>query len=457
MINKILKTINDNNLINENDSILVGLSGGKDSVTLLYLLLELKDKYNLSISAAHFNHKVRGIEANRDEEFSRKLCESLNIDFYCDGYNMDDYAKIHKISKEQAGRQLRKEFFEKILKEKRINKLALAHNKNDQVETVLMRIIRGTGIDGLKGIDYKSKNIIRPLLDIYRTEIEEYIEKNNISYVEDSTNKESIYHRNKIRNEFIPEIKENYNPNIEVAIVNLSKLASDDINYLDQITNSKYELIVKENNNSIELDIKLFEKEDLAIKRRIVRKVFENINEFREDLSFKNVEDIIVLSKNKSGKFIENLNGIRIRNSYDKLVFENLEKINDNNKTLIYTYLNKGINKISDNLFVYLEETNSISKDKNEITIPKELLNKNLVLRTRKNGDKIKPLGLNGTKKLKDIFIDKKIDRQKRDDYFIVSDDLNIYWVYDLVKSELTNTKSKTDEYIKIKFKSMED
>lgn len=457
MINKFIKTIRDHNLIEENDKILVGFSGGKDSSALLHLLMTLSKSYKIQIAIGHFNHKVRGDEANRDEEFCRQVGKDYSIDFFSDSYNMDNYAKENKISKEEAGRILRKNFFNRILREEGYNKIALAHNMDDQAETILMRIIRGTGLDGLKGIEYKSGSIIRPILDISKSEIEEYINKEKISYVEDSTNKENDYNRNKIRNLLIPEIENNYNPNFKEALINLSNLAVEDSEFLDSYTEDTYKGLSNKGEDSTVISLDAFNRQSLPIKRRLIRRVFLLENGNINNLSFKNVEDINNLSQGPTGKAIENVNGLRIRTSYNDLIFEKNKKNNDNEPNLLYTNLNKGINIINDNLSLSIEDSIEISQSLSEITIPKDLITGSLVLRNRKEGDKLRPLGLNGTKKLKDIFIDKKIPRDKRDNYYILSDEERIYWVLGLVKSEDTSMKSSKDQYIKIKINSMED
>lgn len=456
MKEKILNSIKEHNLIEYGDSILVGFSGGKDSTCLLYFLMEIKDSLNLNIYTAHFNHGVRGDEADRDEKFCMEVSKKLGVKFFSDYYNMDKYASEEKISKEAAGRKLRKSFFNRITKENNIKKIALAHNYNDQVETLLMRIIRGTGLDGLVGIEYKSGNIIRPLLGIKRTEIEKYIYENNILYVEDSTNEQNDYNRNKFRNQIIPILKSEFNPNVEEAIFNLSKLARDDVNYLNKMTDFGYNRCVKKEQDIIILDIDNFKKEDTSIQKRIIRKIFREKAGFLEDLSLTNVEDIINLTTLSSGKYIDNINNLKIRNSYGKLIFENVENIYKKEDNFKYINLKKGIN-IFCKREILVEEVNYKSTNPNEITIPKEFIKDKLVLRNRIDGDRIRPIGLEGTKKLKNIFIDKKIDRNKRDSYLIISDDEKIYWVVDLVKSEFTKMDSITNSYIKIKIKNLED
>ncbi|HLR36336.1 MAG TPA: tRNA lysidine(34) synthetase TilS, partial [Tissierellales bacterium] len=212
MEGKVLETIRNYNLIDEGDQVVIGVSGGPDSMALLYILLDIKKVIPFNIYVAHVNHGVRGEAANKDEEFVRNICKDLNFPFYSIKVNMYEYAKDHNMTGEEAGRKLRYDFFKKVLKKHGRGKIAVAHNKNDQAETLIMRFMRGTGIDGLKGIPYKRGNIIRPLLEINRDEIEAYIGENKIDTRLDKTNLEPIYNRNKIRLELMPYIEENFNP-----------------------------------------------------------------------------------------------------------------------------------------------------------------------------------------------------------------------------------------------------
>lgn len=453
MIDKILKNISDYNLIEKGDSILVGFSGGMDSTALLYSLLEIRDDFDLTISICHLNHGVRGKEADRDEEFSRNTAKNLGLYFKSERADMHGLADKEKISKEAAGRKLRQNFFKKISQEIGANKIALAHNYNDQVETLIMRIIRGTGIDGLKGIEYKSGVIIRPLLNITRNEIEEYIYKNNIQYVEDSTNLEIEYHRNKIRNVLLPFLREEYNPKIYNSIFNLSELSKVDVEFLQKYSKKIFEQIAQKNLNQIIINIEDLNALDKAIQNRIIRMTFDQFPNGLRDLSLDNVENIVRLKDLDSGRFIDNINNVRIRNSYGKLIFERNLNINHNN---IYIPLKKGINKIHGET-ILMEEVSEPVNLKNSITIPKELIKTELVIRNRKEGDRMRPVGLSGTKKLKEIFIDKKIDRLDRDGYLIIADEENIYWIIDLIKSEMTELISQTNEYIKITKVNVED
>ena len=220
MIEKVKEFIIENSLINKDDKVLVALSGGPDSVCLLHCLYSLKEDFNIKIGAAHVNHMLRGQDSLEDKEYSRKLCESLDIDFYSKEIDINKIAKNKGISIEMAGREARYNFFEEIRKTYNYNSIAVAHNENDQAETIIMNLMRGTGIEGLCGIRPKRNgNIIRPILCLSRLEIEKYCIENNLNPRIDKTNLENIYSRNKIRLELIPYMKDNFNPNVIESIV----------------------------------------------------------------------------------------------------------------------------------------------------------------------------------------------------------------------------------------------
>ncbi|MEW8956858.1 tRNA lysidine(34) synthetase TilS, partial [Clostridium sp.] len=215
MIVKVRDFVKENNMISKNDKVLVALSGGPDSICLIHILNELKDELGIEILAAHLNHCLRGEDANKDEEYVREFCKSLNIQCYVKRVDINRYAKERALSSEMAGREARYEFFNDLKEEFNINKIAVAHNLNDQAETVLMRLMRGTGIEGLIGIRPVRDNIyIRPILSLNRHEIEAYCEDNKLLPRIDKTNLETIYSRNKVRLELIPYIEKNFNEDI---------------------------------------------------------------------------------------------------------------------------------------------------------------------------------------------------------------------------------------------------
>lgn len=307
MKEKVLEIIKKYNLIENGDKIVIGVSGGPDSIALLNVLLEIKHEniINFNMVACHINHMIRE-EANSDEEYVLEFCKKYNIEFFSRRVEIEKVAKESKIGTEEAGRNARYEFFNEILEKTSSNKIATAHTANDNAETVLMNIIRGSGTAGLKGIEAKRENLIRPLIKCTRDEIEEYCEKNNLNPRIDKTNFENIYTRNKVRNMLIPYIKDNFNPNIIESINRLSDLSKQENEYLEKETEKAYKnLLISAKNDEIILDLNRFNLQELVIKNRLVLYTINILFGTRSGIEKKHIEDIIKLCSNNIGnKFL---------------------------------------------------------------------------------------------------------------------------------------------------------
>lgn len=461
MKEQVLENIQKYNLIESGDNVVLGLSGGPDSVALLYVLLDIKEiDFNLHI--AHVNHGVRGEEALRDENFVRNLAENLNIPYYGTRVNMEEYAKDKGISSEEAGRELRYGFFREITKNLGGGKIAVAHNKNDQAETLLMRVLRGTGIDGLKGMNFRSGDIIRPLLNIEREEIEQFLSRRNIEARIDRTNLEPIYNRNKIRLELIPYIEENFNPNIIETLWRTSRVAGIDSSFLEDYTKKAYKKIMKKRTqHSIILDRELFLREKLSIQQRIIRKAIMDINKNIQGLTEKHIRLILNLFKEGvTGKRIDIIDNLIAKTSYNRLIIE--RKAKDTIKDYLYrvlvndtTYLeNIGLEleaKILD-----LDGVNVKKTDKYTGYFDYNKINGELYIRNRRAGDRFVPHGMEGSKKIKDYFIDEKIPKDKRDKIPILTDRENIIWVLGYRTSNLYKLSKDTKKVLEVSFRYIE-
>ena len=249
MKNKVLNTIKKYNLIQENDKIVIGVSGGPDSMCLLNILNGLKEKLNFEIVVAHINHMIRK-EAEEETQYVKNFCDKLGIKCYIKRIDVIDKSNKEKIGTEEAGRKARYDFFEEVLNIVNANKIATAHNENDNAETVLMNIFRGAGTSGLKGIEpIRDNKYIRPIIECERSEIEEYCRVNKLQPKIDKTNFENVYTRNKIRNVLIPEIKKEFNPNIIESLNKLSILSRQENNFIQEYAKNimENELIVEKN------------------------------------------------------------------------------------------------------------------------------------------------------------------------------------------------------------------
>ena len=271
MEEQVLKTINKYNLIQSGDKIVLAVSGGPDSIFMLDILKNLKEKLKFEIIVAHVNHKIRE-EADSDEEYVKNYCEKNGIECYIKRIDVIKYANNKKIGTEEAGRKVRYDFFEELLTKTKSNKIAVAHNKNDKVETIIMNLLRGTGTLGLKGIEpIRDNKYIRPIIEIERDSIEKYCEENHLNPRIDKTNFENTYTRNKIRNIVIPYIQKEFNPNIIEGISRLSEIATEEDSFLNAITIEKYNsMLLETGEDEIILNLKLFNKQDNVIKKRII-------------------------------------------------------------------------------------------------------------------------------------------------------------------------------------------
>ena len=306
MKNKVINTVNKYNLINGGDKIVLGVSGGPDSISMLHILNEIKDEYKFEIYVAHINHMIRE-EAIEDERYVQQYCEKNNIKCFVKRIDVQQVAKSEKIGTEEAGRNIRYEFFEEVLQKVDANKIAIAHNKNDKIETIIMNLLRGSALSGLKGIEpIRDNKFIRPLIECERQEIEQYCEQQNLNPRIDKTNFENYYTRNKIRNIVIPYIKEEFNPNIIETLDRLSQVATDESNYMELQTNKIYQkLLIDRSENEIILKLKEFNEQEKVIKSRIILLATKEIMGSTQRIEKIHVEDIIKLCSNNVGnKFL---------------------------------------------------------------------------------------------------------------------------------------------------------
>lgn len=293
--NKVKNTIEKFNLLNKEDKILVAVSGGPDSISLLNILHELG--YN--ICTAHVNHGLRE-NAENDEKYVTKFCKVRNIPCFIKKVKLKEIES--DMTTEELGRKIRYEFFDEIMKQENCTKIATAHNANDNAETVLMNMIRGTGLSGLKGIDISRNKIVRPLLEITRAEIEEYCHKENLKPCHDESNDETIYTRNKVRLELIPYIEKNINSNIVNNINRMAEIISGEEEYIKRQVDIAYEdtLIAEEEERTV-CNLKKFNQYDNVIQKRLIIRYITKTLGNAKDIERVHIEDILKLCKNNVG------------------------------------------------------------------------------------------------------------------------------------------------------------
>lgn len=298
---KVLNTIKEYKLIEDGDRIVIGVSGGPDSICLLSILNKLKKKLNFEIVVAHINHMIRE-EADLETEYVKEFCENIGVECFIKKVNVLQLSKESKLGTEETGRKIRYDFFREIKKKTNSNKIATAHNSNDNAETVLMNIIRGSGSVGLKGIEPIRNDLIRPIIKCKRDEIESYCEILKLNPKFDKSNRENIYTRNKVRNLLLPYLKENFNPNIIETINRLSELLKQENDYLDEVTKEEYKKVLLESDETkIVLDLKSFNLLKRVIKSRVILYTINNLLGNSQGIEKINIEDIIKLCDNNIG------------------------------------------------------------------------------------------------------------------------------------------------------------
>ena len=435
LFREILKLNEKYNLIENNDTIVVGFSGGPDSVFLVEMLKKLQDFFKFKIYLVHINHLLRGEDADADENFSYDYAKRNNLEIFVKRIPVKEIAKKTGKTLEEVGREERYNFFSEIYNKVGANKIATAHNKDDQIETFLFRLVRGTSLQGLEGIKLKYNNIIRPISEIYKKDILEYLNKNEIQYKIDKTNFENEFTRNSIRLDLIPFIEKRYN-----------------IKFKDKLFSLIEEIRENNKKNFLDLDEYVDEENRLTLEKIKTLSLFERKNLLVHFLNKKNIkinrnkiDEINSLIKSDGTKKIDLDLNFRIVKDYHHLYIEKKEEetISCLNEILQLkipseTYFNKYKIKIE---FV---ENKEKTKYKNQYLL--YAMNNDIIeIRYRKEGDRIF-LDENHSKKLKEVLINQKVPRDVRDRIPIFLYKNNIFWIYGIKKSYIPKENKNTSE-----------
>ena len=450
-------------MLDMEDRVVVAVSGGPDSVALLKMLSMASEEYKLSLVVAHFNHGLRGEESDCEETFVRNLSRSMGIPFESEYMNilaqvntptLPSPFKGGKKSVEDICRDVRYRFLVKVHKKYRMNKIALGHNLDDQVETVVMKFLRGSGMDGLRGIlPVRDGIYIRPLIAVTRGEILDFLEKEGMKYVIDSSNIEDVYLRNRIRNRLIPELRGNYNPRLEE---NLGHMA-DIIRVEDDYIRTRVEEVLTScgiNRDEEEIRIKIPELTKLheALQRRIIKTLLQDCSQSKKSVGYLHVKSVTdIIAGGSPNAFLSLPFGMEVRREYDFLVISG-------RKLPARFYYNAEIPgrvdikelgiKVNFDLMdiapaLNFDTSSTVFMDNEEIFFP-------VIIRNAMPGDRIQPLGMNGTKKLKSFFIDEKIPKNRRREIPLLVDQKSVLWIMGMRLSERVKITSKTRRVVKI-------
>ena len=314
ILEKAKQTIEQFDMLQCNDRVVAAVSGGPDSVALVYILNRLKKKWRLHLHLAHLNHMLRKEEAESETIFVRKLAKKLALPISCESSKVKDAAKELKLSLEEAGRRARYNFFLRVAKENSACKIALGHNRDDQAETVLMRFLRGSGISGLLGIPAKRKLqeclIIRPLIGIQRREILRFLKLKNISFCTDSSNLTNLYFRNRIRNELIPSLEKSFNPNIKEVLINLAQNMSEDFDLLEKTAIARFEEVrTNSAETKVVINLKKFSFLHQALQKLVARLAIKELQGNVLRIDYRHWKELQDLAQNRPGNSIVDLPG----------------------------------------------------------------------------------------------------------------------------------------------------
>ena len=413
MISRFEKYCKEHKLIERQDGILIALSGGADSVLLFEMFCALKEKYGLTLRVFHLNHMLRET-ADRDERFVRALCEKKAIK--CDSFRLeiDHLAKQQHLSEEEVGRNERYRLMHELANQYGLNKIATAHHADDQAETVLMRIVRGTGLYGLRGIPMRRDEIIRPLLFLKKEEILHYLNDNDIEFMTDETNASNDYFRNRMRNQIIPLLKTE-NPNILSCIGTLSEIAAQADEYLFEIS---VDLINRYNMLPEKIEHQILAEQKPIIVQYVIQKMLSDIG-CEKNLSFSHLKIATdKIMETESTVWDLNLPGCRIERRYRFLAIRT-EHLSSESESFCYPIGLRGSYIFAKEQFI-LRTSEAKKNEKNACNhyikvIDYDKIKHNLTIRNKSELDFFYPLGLNGKKSLKKYFIDKKVIKEKRE------------------------------------------
>ncbi len=470
--------IREYDLFSANDRVLIGVSGGPDSVALLSLIYNTNrtDPPYSEIFIAHLNHSIRGRESDEDEQFVTTLSEKYGVPLIVEKRGIIEIARERKISLEEAARDERYKFFESAAEKTGANVIAVGHNADDNAETILHRIIRGTGVTGVSGIRPKRKltpvstiTLVRPLLFTWRKDITAYLEDENLSYRVDSTNIEKDKLRNRIRLELIPYLEENYNAKIKKSLATLGETSLQNSDYLEAKAKALFEDVLVNRETPIEtiaLDIHKLKESPQILQQMIIKEAIVRLDIPLKKLSNRNYKDILNTLNSKKTSAInvvkEYLNvrreGNELHLSKNKYCAEEIPVLSETEikvpgETELADMNSRVTTEIQEIKSGFLEEFKR-NKTRYEEAVDFDKVSMPLTVRTRKPGDRFQPLGSQGLKKIKDFFIDNKVSVMERDTVPIVMMNGEPIWIVGFRIDDRIRVSEETINLLVMKFET---
>ncbi len=463
---QVLEYIKRHNMVEPGDHLAVGVSGGADSVCLLLVLDALRDLLPFSMTVVHVEHGFRGQESLADASFVENLCKERGLPFRMFSVNMEELARAEGISLEEAGRKLRYQCFLQVCREQGANKIAVAHHRDDQAETVLMHLFRGAGLKGLCGMaPVRSAGepgilVIRPLLDIGREDIEQWLREQGISWRTDATNEETVYTRNMLRLQVLPLIESKVQTGAGAHIAQTAERLSQVWQYLDAQAALAYDVCVcgerSDQTSAREICIRLteFGKLESLMKTMVLQQALENLEQGLQDITAVHLQQILELSEKETGKMRMLPRGICARREYDRLILEVRKEPEVRKETEIFGLSIPGTYRVGEDVWKFSLENAKKCMGIPEKTYTKwfdyDRIIKCLSLRTRKPGDFLEINEAHGKKKLKDYFIDCKVPREERDSKLLLAEGNHVLWVPGMRISEAYKVTEQTKSLLKV-------
>lgn len=437
ILSKVKQFIEHQQLIPSKGAVIVALSGGRDSVALLHIL----DKLGYSCIAAHCNFHLRSEESMRDQQFVTDLCQQQNIPLHIQSFNTTKYANEKHISIEMAARELRYRWFHNLSQSLHIPHIAVAHHRDDSIETILLNLIRGTGIQGLRGICPKNNQVVRPLLCLTQAEVDQYIQEHNLQYVDDSTNQETTFRRNKIRHEIIP-LLESINPAFKASLFATSK----HLQSVNNIYRRWIEQAIAEVKQENIIHIPILQKQP-----EYATVLFEILH----PLGFVSpqIEQIARSLEAPSGKtFFSETH--RIVKDRDTLIITQKDIPKQHNELYLIHSIDDDLSHLPINLHITIIDSSTqhiIQKNKHILSVDYNKIEFPLILRRWQHGDRFIPFGMSGSQKISDLFNNLKMSLIKKEQAWILESNNQIVWVVGIRADNRFRIDSQTQSILEIR------
>lgn len=469
MLASVRKQIEQEGLLSAGDTVVVGVSGGVDSSALLHILWTLNQHYHYGwkLHAVHLNHRFRGEEARRDALYAQALCESLGVTFHLFERDVSLYMKQERLGAQEASREIRYELFREVAEQTGATKVAVAHHADDQVETILFRLLRGTGLHGLTGIPPRrwlvpdTIEVVRPLLPVFRSDLERYCEQAGLAPREDSSNRSRKYKRNRLRLDILPLMAE-INPRYREHILELAETVKMDEAYLMEMTKTQEkQVLIERSLNKVVISRKKFQNCDLALQRRLITLILSYLSSGIE-WSSQHVKAVLnVIESDIPSAALDLPKQLSVKRRYDQVHFL-LDRPSEDAGSFCYELKIPGTVDVAESGVAVHASLRKTAPDwsrlsQYEAVFDADRMPGELIVRSRRPGDRIVLFGSQATKKLKELLIDAKVPKAYRDRLPVVAAGDEIVWVPGLRRSATAVVNENTTGFLHLKVEYGED